>query len=247
MENLAERTAIAMVTFYNPDRESDRLRASLARASVKNARDFGHRVTIVDGGSADELLRDFERYGAIIFSQEKQGMGNAIRQSMRAAYNLGIDFIALTEPEKVDYIPKIQLTSGVLDEGTEIVIPKRRSKQSYPQDQQFFEEIGNAYFAKITGRDFDVFFGPRTFRRNISSYFLDYNGEYGDKWDSIFVPVIDIIHKGVKIDELTIDYTHSAKQTQLEEQDPEFFKKRLIQSYNLLPTFKRHWERLSSK
>ena len=51
----------------------------------------------------------------------------------------------------------------------------------------------------LTGREFDIWFGPRLFNKKTSKYFLDYNGEYGDKWESIFIPVMDALHNNKKI------------------------------------------------
>ena len=103
--------------------------------------------------------------------------------------------------------------------------------------------MGNLFWNKLTGHDLDMWFGPRTFRRDISAYFTAYNGEYGGKWDSIFIPVMDAIIGGENVKSVTVDYTHPAEQTAFEEQDLSLYWKRVKQLENLLPALETHWKK----
>lgn len=246
--NISNKVAVAITTFYNPNDENDIYRASLAKSVVRKATDLGYEVILVDGGSSDELLKEFEQYGARLYTQLSRGMGSSRRQAIREAHNTGRSIIAWTEPEKEDYIPKIVDTAFPIITGSaDLVVPRRKSLRSYPTAQQYAELFGNTFWKELTGTNLDVWFGPRTWRRELSDYFLNYDGTYGDKWDSIFIPVMDAIADGKKISGVEIEYTHPSRQTGLEEHDLTFSKKRLEQLENLILGLETHWRKLYPK
>lgn len=243
-KEISDKVAIATTTFYNPDSQSDTVRAEIAKKLVRTATDMGYRIVIVDGGSSQELLREFEGYGGIVYQEEQKGMGKVRRQAIREAYNTKRQIIAWTEPEKEDYIKEIMKTAVLVLEGNaDLVVPRRKSMESYPTSQQLAEPLGNLFWEHLTGHSLDVWFGPRTWKREISDYFLKYDGKYGDKWDSIFIPVMDAIIQGKKVIGVEVDYIHPAKQTEIEEHDTRFDKKRVEQLDNLIKSLSLHWER----
>ena len=242
---ISDKIAMATTTFYNPNNENDVYRSALAKNVVREATELGYAVIVVDGGSSDELLREFERYGARVYTESSKGMGNGRRQAIREAYNTGKDIIAWTEPEKEDYILKIVDTSfPVLNCSADLVVPRRKSMQSYPTAQQYAEPLGNAFWREVTGADLDVLFGPRTWRRELSDYFLNYDGEYGDKWDSIFIPVMNAIFDGKRVSGVEVEYTHPRGQTEMEEHNIHFYRKRLEQLENLMTSLEMHQKKL---
>lgn len=246
IRNISEKVVIATTTSYNPDLESDILRSEIAKSTIRQATSFGYELILVDGGSSDELLKDFERYGAKIFAQQEKGMGSGRRQAIKEALDTNKEVIAWTEPEKESYIPEIVKTAKPVIEGyADLVVPKRKSLKSYPTAQQYAEPLGNSFWKRLTGYDLDMWFGPRTWKKELSHYFLDYNGEYGDKWDSIFVPVMDAIFDGKKIISVEVKYTHPKKQTEIEEHDLNFYTKRIEQLSNLLNSLETHWKKLN--
>ncbi|MCX6741710.1 MAG: hypothetical protein NTX24_00850 [Candidatus Pacearchaeota archaeon] len=166
-------TAVATTTFYRPGNESDTHRAILAINTIRKARDLGQLIIVVDGGSPEEILRQFERYGARVIMQPKgTTMGYGRRQAIEAAYNTGREIIVWTEPEKVPYIPEISKTAAPILVGlADFVVPRRRSLESYPTAQQFAEPLGNLCWEQITGKKLDVWFGPKTWRRDFSLSF----------------------------------------------------------------------------
>ena len=162
--------------------------------------------------------------------------------------DLGKSIIATTEPEKVDYIHNISETVNPIVAGfADLVVPRRNSLLSYPIAQQYAEMMGNAFWKELTGNDLDVWFGMRTFKRDIGAYFLDYNDEYGGKWDSIFIPVMDAIADGKIVKGVAVDYTHPAEQTAFEEHDLSFHLKRFKQLENLIPALETHWKKRTNK
>ncbi|MEK6833306.1 MAG: hypothetical protein AABY32_04615, partial [Nanoarchaeota archaeon] len=116
--------------------------------------------------------------------------------------------------------------------------------------------FGDDCWRELTGTDLDVWSGPRTWRRELSDYFLDYDGMYhsyinkenkeifyGDNWDSIFIPVMQAILDGKKVEGIKINYTHPPEQTALEEGNYEYTIKRLDQLNNLVPAFTDYWNK----
>lgn len=243
--NISEKVAIVTTTLYNPDLESDILRSELAKSTVRQATNLGYEMIIVDSGSSDELLKDLERYGAKIFCQQEKNMGSCRRQAIKEAVNTKKEVIAWTEPEKENYIPEIVKTAKpIIEDYADLVVPRRKSLKSYPTAQQYAEPLGNSFWKNLTSYDLDMWFGPRTWKKELSHYFMDYNGEYGDKWDSIFIPVMDAIFDEKKIISIEVKYTHPKKQTEIEEHDLNFYTKRIEQLSNLSKTLETHWKRI---
>lgn len=248
-KEVAPYVAIATTTFYNPDDEADNIRANLACEMVRNACGSGYEIFVVDGGSSDDFLQELQRYGAKIYSQEQKSMGAGRRQSIRAAYDTNKEVIAWTEPEKKDYVKSICYTVvPILAHKAKMVIPERKSLESYPLAQQYAEKFGNIFWHQITDTKLDMWFGPRTFSRELVECFLKYDGIYGDRWDSIFIPVMDIVFDNPRdVIGIEIDYTHPWNQKMIEDMNSYFTKKRLDQLNNLMPAIKDHWADLSRK
>ncbi len=218
------KSVIATTTLFE---DLNEIRAKLAVRTISEARKKGYQIVVVDG-SPESVKEIFRKKGAIVFGEEKKGMGASRRQAIREATKLaGPDGIVIwVEPEKTPFIPHLrQVIQCLLTEKADMVIPKRRSVESYPEIQQRFEWLANQAFQMFSGESLDVWFGPRVFRSNVSSFFLNYKGEYGDKWDSILIPVFRAIKAGLKVIGLEVDYIHPKEQT-IAENDFAFFEKR---------------------
>lgn len=250
MENLEQITTIATSTFYKAGSANDEMRAELAKRFVREAVRLGYSLVIVDCGSSDELLKNFQSYGqnVHVYLEQKMSLGQSRRHAIKLALELGKSVIATTEPEKVDYIHNISETvKPIIDGSADLVVPSRRSLNSYPVVQQYAEMMGNIFWKELTGNELDMWFGPRTFRKEMSTYFLDYNEEYGGKWDSIFIPVMDAIVDGKIVKSVVVDYTHPIEQTSFEEHDLSFHIKRFKQLENLIPALETHWKKRTGK
>ena len=243
-ELLARNVAIATTTLYNPNSKNDLLRAEIAKRTIRGAVNLGYDVAIIDSGSSDELLKDFESYGAKLGVYPNVSMG----QSRRLAINLADSFekriTAWTEPEKEHYIPELWKTAlPILEDKADMTVPDRRPLNTYPDFQRKSEDLGNLFFKDLTKQDLDIWCGPRTWRRDLSRYYTDYNGEYGDRWDSIFIPVIDAILAGERVLGVKVDYKHPNEQTAFEDGNIDLHMKRIIQLETLTKAMKTHWEK----
>ncbi len=249
----ADKVTIVTTTFYNPDSEIDRVRSNLAVQMVRSAAGAGYQVIVVDGGSRDDkFLGKLREYGADLHVQKANGFGSGRREAIGHAYNSGKPIIAMTEPEKVPLIPQLRkIILPLLYDEADLVVPKRRSLDSLPPSQRYAELYGNQVWKEITGTDLDMWFGPKTWRKLPTpgqDYFLAYdNREYGDRWDSINIPVMLAMLSGKKVKSVLVPYTHPREQTLAEEGDPELSMKRLQQLNNLIPAFKYHWDKSHNK
>ncbi len=243
--NLGEKIIIATTTFYNSSSESDKLRAGIAKRTFETAIRLGYQIIAVDGGSSQELIGEFEKIGVKVSKQIKRGIGNSRRQAFQEAYNSKKEIIIWTEPEKRSIIKEIsKIIKPIIENKADIVIPKRKSLSSYPLEQQYAESLGNLFWKQLTGTDLDMWIGVRAFRRESCSYFLNYNGEYGDKWEILLIPVINAIYDKKKVTSIEINYQHPVEQTRLEEKDLNFFKKRIEQLTSLVGAIDSHWKKL---
>ena len=244
-DEISDKIVIATTTLYRSSLENDLVRAEIAKETITNAKELGYKIIVVDGGSSAELLRDFERLGAEVCQQELSGMGNCRRQAFKLAYDSGKEIIVWTEPEKAPFIHQIdKAVKPIIDGSADLVIPKRKSLESYPVVQQYAELLCNTFLRELTGRDLDYCFGPRIWKREFSSYFTEYKGEYGDKWEVTLIPIIDAISAGERVASVEIDYVHPRQQTESEEKDLGMFRKRIEQIENSTNACETHWRKL---
>jgi glycosyltransferase involved in cell wall biosynthesis len=240
---VAEQTVIVTDSLYSLESEGDRIRADIAEQTLRSAVERGYEIIVVDGGSPEGLLTEFKDLGAHVYAQEQKGMGNGRRQGFGLALETEKPVIARTEIEKVHYIPEIWKTGlPILGKEADLIIPRRNSLESYPRFQQLCEEAGNLYASEVTGRHLDLWFGPRTGSREIfGGPFMKYNGEFGDKWESIFMPVLNALLNGKRVMEVEVDYTHPESQTEFEKGNSELDRKRIEQLGRLTDSIERYW------
>ncbi len=226
----AEQVAIATTTLYRPE---DTVRPPLALAMVRDALERGYMVVVADAGSPDEFLRQLESTGAQVL-HIRSTMGSQRREAMQKASELE-RIVGSCEPEKRPYVRELWKTAlPVLEGAADIVVPSRvHGVQGYPPVQQAVELAGNALWRLLTGADLDVWFGPRTFAADRAHYFTHYDGRHGDRWEGLFVPLVEAMSEGNRVVGVPVDYTHPAEQTMQESLDPQFIRKRLGQLYGI--------------
>jgi hypothetical protein len=230
-------TVIATTTFY---KDPEDIRAHLALKMLDSALDFDFPTVVVDGGSHPDFIAQMRKRDAHVFGEEAPGMGPGRRQALRLASDMaGADgAIVWMEPEKEPLITEIGYCEELIWAGqADMVIPKRMSLSSYPTEQAHAEMMGNLAFQYMTGHALDIWFGPMVLNRLALQYFLDYDGKYGDKWDSIHIPRLHVIKAGLQVESVNVDYDHPQEQTKQETGDLSFLIKRIDQLQNLVPTF----------
>lgn len=258
-KKVGDAVAIATTTFY-PDPNNPILadRAELTELMIKKNVGLGYEIFVVDGGSHIDFIHGFQDAGATVMEEEEHPrgvLGVGRRQAMLAAYETGREVIVWTEPEKVPYVPEIVKTAVPIIKGfADLVVPQRKSLDSYPGLQQLAEAFGNGHWSEVTGLNLDVWFGPKSARGKSRDmietvhYFLVYDSksfdatlDYGDKWDSTFLPIIDAHMASARCLSVPVDYAHPESQTKFEQGNPDYNMKRLVQLENLVPAILHRW------
>lgn len=234
------RIILATTTRYNDPQE---MRARLAVELLNNAQKAGIRAVVVDGSPPpnQEAIREMLAVtGAQVLGEPEQStMGVSRRCALRhASTGAGPrDAIVWIEPEKAPLVPFLEQICEPIHAGrVSLVVPGRTDKglSSYPPVQAAAERLGNAVFARLTGRAYDPWFGPRACSLAGLSLFTEYSGAYGDHWDSIFIPLLRAARAGLRMDECRVEYRHPPEQTAAEDDIQIGVLKRFDQLQNLV-------------
>lgn len=227
---------VATTTFY---KNSDDLRLKLTLRTLNALHEAQISVVVVDGSPNDEVKKKLQATGAIVI-REVLGttMGAGRRQALREADRaISIDHVVFwMEPEKYPIVPFIRQICAPIQEGeADIVVPRRADElSSYPKTQRLAEQCGNAIFEAVTGLALDVWIGPRAINVKGLAHFTKYDGAYGDKWQSIFMPLLTAAKDGLRLTEVVVDYVHPPEQTEVENRDTNLsIVKRLEQLHEL--------------
>lgn len=245
MTDKKSATVIATTTFVKDDSE---VRARLALETIRGLVKL-YPVVVVDGGSPKEFRQKIVDCGAVLLDEVPGGMGAGRRQAMHSASEIASEGGAVVwmEPEKLSLVSSIEkIVDPILSRKADLVIPRRISMRSYPQEQIYAEWLGNKIFNGIVGRgsNYDIWFGPFAANKKALRHFLDYNGMYGDRWDSILIPRLEIIKDGLVVSDVPVEYSHPSEQTKEEEGDMMFMHKRIIQLSSLVDAFIKEGKRL---
>lgn len=225
---------VATTTFY---KSTDDLRLQLASRTLTALHEKGISAVVVDGSPNDEVKRILGDTGAIVIPESGKTMGAGRRQALKAASEAKAGGVVLwMEPEKYPLVPFIhQICAPLFADEADIVVPRRADNLlSYPETQRLAEQLGNAIFKAVTGLTLDVWIGPRAINAKGLPHFLQYTGKYGDKWQSIFMPLLTAQKDGLRLREIIVDYVHPPEQTEAENKDVSLsIVKRLEQLHEL--------------
>lgn len=269
------KIAIAIVTHYprwyrgklRSVKHTDKVRGDLALELVTEALKFGCNVVAADWKSSKTFRRQLSSLPKIILIKRRSPKSSpSKRQALRKATHIdGVKVIILTEPEKVslvkDCLPLI--VKPILDDETEIVVPKRNDelfKKTYPAYQYESEAEGNKTYNEelrshklidVNHDDFDMFFGPHAIlnERKIVSLFMKryrFNVAHVSfpKWyfhaeelSSInLFPIVTALKRGFKVKGIEVPFKYPASQKQNEEVGARdlFYEKRKAQRIGLI-------------
>jgi hypothetical protein len=243
------------------------VRAKLALRTLRAASERGIATFVVDEGSHAGWLQEAKTLPYItIVNADLSGpgthnMGRCRRQAANLALENGAQRIFYVDPEKYDLFENresFEKISTKMDRGYVIVIPRRRSVETYPRVQREMEMVSNHTLNNIIMKashtnqqimranregPFDYNFGPSAWERDSARLFTEYTGEHGDRWESIFVPRWEAMKRGMLIGNVTIDYTHPVEQTASEEGDPAYTVKRKEQANALIQSAKAFFQK----
>lgn len=236
---LVSDVTIVTATYY---RSSVETRFLLAQCFCEEAQLRKIPLLIVDGSPEPFVRSTFECIGATVVREKDRGMGPSRRQGFREAFsNPETKFVCWVEPEKYDLVRYVHEMADYMEqEEANILVPRRRHFVNYPTMQVHAETLANRMAEIYTGRWFDRWFGPKLFDRIGGEYFLNHNGEkYGDRWESIILPVDAALAGGLNVSGYEVDYTHPYDQLVDEEGRADYDLKRLEQMEVILSNIKR--------
>lgn len=244
------------------DATVDKIRGDLALQTIRNSEELGYQTVVVDGGSSDSFIERIKELGVSPQPEIEPGMSPSRQQVFIEASKLaGVGIICWVEPEKAPFIKDclLQAVSPISRGEADVVIPKRDEKvlESYPDNRSIFERKGNKLFNEILRKhgflpkdseDLDVFFGPRIFRNDPEileifqrRYDFDRRNTKLDQivkpilWpNALFLPIINILHRGFRVVSVEVPYKHPSEQIEIEKDKPEYKRKSDTQFKNIL-------------
>lgn len=243
---------IVCVTTFRQGRSDnpiERTRAEVFLDSAKKLRNLGIPCVALLAETQASFLKSLERLGVVAVIQRSMGMGNIRREAISAACSLfsDADFYCWMEPEKPNlpkfFLPIVKLMS---QEKSGLGLFNRIKMTSYPTEQAYYYLFCRAVASKLVGFDLDYAFGPMVMSKPTTRYFLEYQGEYGDKWEAILVPRLRIIRQGVGVSLLCVNFKNDPRMTAIESGNQNMMLKRLEQFNNVIPSLIEEWNKPSS-
>ncbi len=193
---------------------------------------------------SDEYLAAVRSHGVHLVPQRSQGMGNVRREALRAARDHfpATKYYCWLEPEK-SCLPWFiaPLRRRMAKDGAVLGLFNRKSMASYPKEQAHYYLFCRAVATALIGRDVDYAFGPMMLIPECLPYFIEYEGEYGDLWESILLPRLRVIKSGARYTTLSVSFKNDPRMTTIEAGNPDMILKRLAQFNNVIPSLVTEW------
>lgn len=225
---MAENVIATIVANHGP------FRATLHKKFLKEITGHGHKLVATLSADVDpDLANIFKESGAYVMKQEGETFGSAFRQSARRASEIG-SYVTWLEPERYNFVKHVGKMTDLIENGPfDVVLPCRKEFNNYTEIQEHVERRENKLFYKLTGRSYDIGFGIKTFKRELTRYFTDYDSLFfegkRDIWDAHTVPLLDMVRDGVRMGSIEVDYTHPREQRMEEEGNMKYSNKRMFQ------------------
>jgi len=241
---------ICVTTFRqgNIDNPVKRVRAEVFLDTAKKLREFNIPCVTLFTETQADFLEHLKRLGIVLAEQRSSDMGNIRREVISMARSLfpNAEFYCWLEPEKPNLIKHIFPIITVMSrENSTLGLFNRAGMTSYPSEQAYYYLFCRAAASKLMGFDLDYAFGPMIISKSAIRWFLEYNGEYGDKWDAILVPRLRIIKQRMRITLLPINFENDPRMTAVESGNSSVILKRLEQFNNIIPSLIKEWNKLN--
>lgn len=243
--------AVCLTTFRQGDSENliDTVRSEVFMDSVIALNKNSIPCVALTTETSNQFIQKIEGLDVVVLSQESVGMGNIRREVLSKTISLypEIDFYLWMEPEKLNLVKFINAMANLMNvEKSDLGIFNRNSMNSYPEEQAYYYLFCRKVASRLLGFDFDYAFGPIMMSKLGAKYFLDYNGEYGDRWESIMIPRLRAINDGLKFSVLNINFENDPRMTDVESGDSDMILKRIDQLNNVIPSLLKEFERLKN-
>jgi hypothetical protein len=242
---------VCVTTFRqgNPENSVGQTRAEVFLTTAQKMMELGLPVVALFTETQENFLGLLERLGVTLVKQQTSGMGAIRREALACAFSLFplVKNYCWIEPEKPDMVrfifPMLALMSK---EQSLLGLFNRVGMASYPAEQAHYYLFCRVVATKLLGFDIDYAFGPMVISRPSVPNFLEYAGEYGDKWESILVPRLRILNRDEHVSLLSIDFKNDPRMTAIESGNIGMILKRLEQFNNVIPSLVEEWRKLCS-
>lgn len=202
--------------------------------TMRELKKYGYDVITVDGGSSKETIDGMRESGAKVYRQKGKGIGSAMKESIRHAYDSGAGVIAYMESDKYSYPREIGKTiEPILDGKADLVIPSRTAKSflTYPPFQILTESFIDLSLSAVLGAILDYTYGLKTFSRKVAPYFFE--SRYGD-WGTMYNPLKILKQDGFRIMPVYVDVSFPKEDYQKEFASAKVWRYRLKQVKQVL-------------
>lgn len=244
-----EIVAITTIRQGDPKNSIEKIRSEIFLETATNLKN-SHITCIAIYKDCDaEYITKLRNRKIILIEQKSKGMGNARRESLLSGLEMfprTLYFLWL-EPEKPD-MPRFakDMIKKMKKDNSVFGMFNRIGYDSYPREQAYYYLFCRAVASHLLKRDVDYAFGPMMLTRKCSNYFLNYHSEYGDLWDSILVPRLNIIKNEI-ITVLPINFANNYRMTQIESGNETIILKRIKQLNNVAISLVKEFEKLNLK
>lgn len=246
--DLSEIVCVTTFRQGDPINEIENTRSEIFLDTARALLNAGLSLVAIHIETQEYFLEILQQLGVVLVEQQSAGMGNIRREALVAAsvHFPSARYLCWLEPEKPDLVRYIvPMVHQMEREQSDFGIFNRTDMASYPPEQAHYYLFCRAVATKLIGFDVDYSFGPMMVTRSSISHFLKYQGEHGDKWDSILIPRLRIIKAGLRVSVLFVYFQNDARMTRVESGNPAIILKRLEQLNNVVPSLIAEWQRLS--
>lgn len=230
----------------NPSVVVEKVRASIFLDTAKSLFTLGIPCVAIFSDCEESYLARLRRLGIITVPQSESGMGKIRREALRVAMNCfpSAFYYFWIEPEKPDMPRFLEgMINLVKTKRATLGLFNRINMSSYPEEQACYYLFCRAVASKLVGFDLDYAFGPMVISRENTSHFLQYSGEYGDRWEAILIPRLRAIRQKACIAILHVNFKNDPRMTTVESGNPSLIMKRVEQFNNVIPSLLTEWQK----
>lgn len=197
---------------------------------------------------SDSYLQQVRELGVLIVPQSGQGMGVVRREAIRAGvtHYQNATYYAWLEPEKPNLPFHVEsLVEAMQRDKSVLSLFNRVRMENYPEEQTNCYLFCRAVATYLLGFDLDYAFGPMVLTSQSIPFFLDYRGEYGDLWDSLFIPRLRIIKAQMGMTTASVAFVNDSRMCAVEKGNTAIILKRVQQLNNVVPSLIAEWQKLN--
>ena len=248
---MAERprfVALTTIREGNPYNRVEKIRSEVSLDTAKNFQVLQIPYVAIYDECSEIYLKKLGELDVVPIPQSGKGMGVVRREAIKAGpefYPEATHYLWL-EPEKSN-IPfhVTKLVETMEQNKSSLGLFNRVSMEGYPREQAFYYLFCRKVAGKLLGFDLDYAFGPMILTAASIPYFINYAGEYGDRWDSILIPRLRVIKSDLGITINKIHFLNDPRMTAVESGNPRMILKRFQQLANILPSLIKEWKKLN--